>query len=289
MDSERVGRLLASVVLGVTLVASPVAAVRAGAGDVEVPCDRLATFDRSSFGRPKIDNEFLPMVPGTRRVFEGDVDGVPHRVTFTVTDVTKYIDGVRSVVIWDVDESEGAVTESELAFFAQDAAGNVWNLGEYPEEYDDGVFVGAPNTWINGQMDAEGGVHMAGSPEITGPGDGPSLQGVAPSIDFLDCARVVTKGATVSVAAGEFDNVLVTNEFDPNVAADGVQVKYYAPGVGIVKIGFAVPGAAPETLELVSVSRLSKSEMARVRAAVITIDRRAYRVSSDYRATGKAK
>ena len=75
------------------------------------------------------------MRPGTQLILEGAVDGVPHRVVFTVTDLMKNIDGVNALVIWDTDESEGELVESELSFFAQDDDENVWNLGEYPEEF----------------------------------------------------------------------------------------------------------------------------------------------------------
>ena len=61
---------------------------------------------------------------------------VPHRFVMNVTDLTKVIGGVRSVVTWDLDYTDGELVEAELAFFAQDKEGNVWRMGEYPEEYD---------------------------------------------------------------------------------------------------------------------------------------------------------
>lgn len=51
-------------------------------------------------------------------------------------DLTKVIDGVRTIVLFDVDVQDGKVIESELFFVAQDRDGIVWTLGEYPEEYD---------------------------------------------------------------------------------------------------------------------------------------------------------
>src|SRR3990170_3720292 len=70
--------------------------------------------------------------------------------------------------------SAGQLVETELAFFAQDDDGNVWNLGEYPEEYENGEFVGAPSTWIAGLAGAEAGVHMLAEPRQ---GTGYYLQG----------------------------------------------------------------------------------------------------------------
>ena len=42
----------------------------------------------------------------------------------TVTDLSKVIDGVRTLVIWERDYTAGQLSEPELAFFAQDNAGN---------------------------------------------------------------------------------------------------------------------------------------------------------------------
>ena len=153
-------------------------------------------FEPDNFFNPtQINNRFLPLVPGTVLVFEGQANrggGVsPHRVMFIVTDLTKVINGVRSVVVWDRDVSNGQLVESELAFFAQDNVGRVWNLGEYPEEFDQGQFLGAPNTWIAGQAGAKAGVHMLAKPRVGRPR---YLQGFAPDIEFLDTAKVFRYG-----------------------------------------------------------------------------------------------
>ena len=42
------------------------------------------------------------------------------------------------MVVWERDYTEGEEVEAELAFFAQDNYGNVWHMGEYPEEYENG-------------------------------------------------------------------------------------------------------------------------------------------------------
>ena len=102
------------------------------AGAAEPPCSRVATFTAQRFGNPTaVGNVWHPLAPGTQWVMEGTADrgggaDAAHRVVFTVTDLTKVVDGVRSVVVWDVDENEGQIVESELAFFAQDDEGNVW-------------------------------------------------------------------------------------------------------------------------------------------------------------------
>ena len=78
-------------------------------------------------------------------VFEGSTfeDGasISHRLVSTVTDLVKPVAGVRNVVVWEQDWRGGTLAEAELAFFAQDNEGNVWHLGEYPAEYEDGKIV----------------------------------------------------------------------------------------------------------------------------------------------------
>src|SRR5439155_1009086 len=96
-------------------------------------------FDARSFSNgTKVDNKYYPLVPGAQLVLEGEATRAagrqPHRLVLTVTDLTKVIDGVTTRVIWDVDTNDGVLAEAELAFHAQDDHGNVWNLGEYPEE-----------------------------------------------------------------------------------------------------------------------------------------------------------
>ena len=284
----RLGRRLLRLALVRGVAAAAAAATgQASAATAAIPCTRLAQFDEDNFPDDvRIDNRYLPLVPGTQRVFEGDVDGVPHTVTFTVTDLSKEIDDVETLVIWDVDSSEGEVLEAELAFFAQDRAGNVWNLGEYPEEFDGGQFVGAPNTWFSGEEDAEAGIHMAAQPQI---GSSLYLQGVAPAIDFLDCARVVAMGQSVSVPAGNFSDVLETEETNPLVPDDGFQTKQHAPGVGIVKIGFTLPGSSTESLELTELNQLDREELRAARREALRLDRRGFRFSEVYGETDPAE
>ena len=250
-------------------------------------CRQLDRFDDDEFPRrPRINNRFLPFVPGTRLTLEGTVDGVPHRVDFIVTDLTKEMADVHTLVIWDTDTSEDEVVESELSFFAQDDDGNVWNLGEYPEEFENGEFVGAPSTWITGEDGAEAGIHMPARRPVS---SRQYVQGFAPEIDFLDCAKIVDRGVETCVPAGCFDDVLVTNETNLLVPEDGIQSKFHAPRVGIIRIG-AVDPPTGETLELVEVEELSRSDLREARKEALRLDRRGFRFGGDaYQATEPAK
>jgi hypothetical protein len=250
-------------------------------------CTRLVDFATVEWRtKPhKVTHPLLPLMPGTQRVFEGrsNVTGapLPHRVTFTVTSLTKVVDGVRTAVVWDVDESDGEVTEAELAVFAKDLAGNVWNLGEYPEEYADGAFTGAPSTWFAGVGNAEPGIHMPASPDLGLP---EYLQGFVPEIEFLDCATIFETGATIEVPAGSFSDVIVVHERSPLDPEGGVQVKYHAPGVGIVNIG-ALDDPEGETLELIEFNILSAEELQQANREAHILDQRGLQCSAVYAQT----
>jgi hypothetical protein len=236
-------------------------------------------FDRNDFSDPTtIDNKWSPLAPGTQYIYEGRSDRghgrLPHRVVFTVTDLTKVIDGVRTVVLWDRDINAGKLLETELAFHAQDNDGNVWNFGEYPEEHKGGKVSGAPDTWISGLAGAKAGVLMRGQPRV---GTSSYRQGWAPAIEFGDRAEVYSVGQRDCVPIGCYRNVLVTDETNPFEPADGHQRKYYAPGVGNIRAA-PVGGKEKEVLVLVEVRRLSGEDLASARKEALKLDARAYRV-----------
>jgi hypothetical protein len=222
---------------------------------------------------------------GSQFTYEGkivDSDGShEHSVIFTVTDLVKHVDGTQTVVALDQDYLQGKLQEQELAFFAQDDAGNVWNFGEYPEEYDNGKLSGAPSTWIRGTDGAYGGMHVLGRPRI-------GIQyreGLVPAIQFDDVSKVTSVGQHTCVRAGCYDSVVVVDETSPNDPTSGHQVKYYAPGTGLVKVA-ANGGDSQEFLELTSVRHLDATGLARWRAQALAMDKRAYTVAARvYRAT----
>jgi len=239
-------------------------------------------FERKKFGRSTtIDNQWTPLRPGMQFTFEGRANRgqgrLPHRVVFTVTDLTKVIDGVRTVVRWDRDFNLGQIVETELAFFAQDHDGNVWLLGEYPEEWEDGEFSGALDVWFSGVAKARAGIMMRADPQ---PGTSSYLQGFAPDIEFSDRAKIHQTGQRTCVPLGCYDNVLVTDEWNPLEQGDAHQRKFYASGVGNIRVG-AVDDPEAETLVLVKLAHLDPGALAQAREEALKLERRAYRVRKD--------
>ena len=139
------------------------------AAEPVAPAEPPAEVDAADFATARfsesttVDNAWFPLRPGTRHVYEGssveDGERLQHRVVFTVTDLTKMVAGVEAVVVWERDYTSGELVEAELVFLAQDDGGNVWHLGQYPEEYENGRFAKTP-TWIAGVRGARAGVYI---------------------------------------------------------------------------------------------------------------------------------
>lgn len=253
---------------------------------------KFEDFAPNNFSFPtRIDNEWLPMKPGMRWVYEGtaiedDGRAVPHRVVMNVTDLTKMIGGIRSVVCLDLDYSDGELVEAELAFFAQDNEGNVWHMGQYPEEYEGGKLV-AVLPWIHGFEDARAGIMMKAKPRVGTPG---YSQGWGPAVKWTDRAKVDRMGQETRVPVGSYKDVLViaeTSQSEPQAE----QLKYYTRGVGNVRVRWRGAGEkTKETLELVKFEQLGPKALAEVRAKAVALEKSAYRNSRNvYRHTPPAE
>ncbi len=250
----------------------------AGSAGPQASEHRFEDFDQSNFDATSItiNNRYLPLKPGMRYVYRGsDVrDGkrVPHRVDYIVTDLTKVVDGVRTVVIWDRDYVRDQLEEAELTFFAQDKTGNVWHLGQYSEIYDGKELAGARGFLVGYLEGARAGIMMQAHPQPRTPS---YSEGYAPPpIYWTDRARVSQVGKKTTVPAGSYEDVLVTEEFSER-ETHGFQVKYFAPGVGNVRVGFRGKDTAQEKLELVKVTQLGSGGLAQARAEALEVDKRA--------------
>ena len=240
------------------------------------------TFDYGNFGDPiAIVNRWLPLVPGTQRVLEGSatVDGkrIKRKVVITTTDLTKVIDGIRTVVNYELDYDSGELVEAELAFFVQDDDGTIWHLGQYPEEYEDGKFVDS-KVWLAGYEGAKAGITMHARPALATPS---YSEGWGPKVGWTDRGRVFDMGSKTCVPAGCYADVLVIDEFNRD-EPDAHQLKYYASGVGNVRVGWA--GALEEeqeTLELVKVVHLTPEALATIRSAALALEKHGYVTSKD--------
>src|SRR3954454_11451598 len=94
--------------------APPATGSAAAASAQAARCPLPVPFRASNFHHPtRIDNRFLPLIPGTQQVYQGQVTGgsgtQPPTVVFTATSLTKFVDGVKTRVVHDVDLDNGVV------------------------------------------------------------------------------------------------------------------------------------------------------------------------------------
>ena len=237
---------------------------------------------RDQFSDPtRVDNPWLAMTPGTQWTWDG-LNGIgeeraPHRLVVTVTDLTKIVDGVLTQVAYDQDFVEGELVEAELAFYAQADDGSVWYLGEYPEEYEDGVFLEAP-AWLTGTRGASAGIMMPADPRVGLPS---YAEGWGPEVGWNDRGRVFETNSRTCVPTGCYDGVLIIDEFSID-QPDAHQYKYYARGIGSVRVGWS--GALETTheeLALVSVRTLTAAEMTTLRKVAFALEASAYKRSPE--------
>ncbi len=254
---------------------------------------RLETFDAARFNNPtRVTNEWFPLSPGLRFTFEGsavDEEGItiPLKMVLTTTDLTKTIGGVECVVNYDLDWKEGELVEAENAFFAQDDAGNVWLMGEYPEEYDDGDGVVTLNpAWFHGLEGANSGILVPGKPALGSPS---FSQGYSEAMDFTDRGKVDSVGVRTCVPVDCYDDCIVIAEGSAG-EVDLEQLKYYARGVGNVRVwSRGAKDVEKQRHVLVKVEKIDAKELAKVRAAALKLEREGYKRNKTYAMTAPLK
>ena len=190
-----------------------------------------------------IDNPYLPLSVGSRWVYEGESDGEVERIEVVVTGDRKEVMGISAFVIRDTVSVGGEVVEDTLDWFAQDADGNVWYLGEESKDYEDGEVVSTKGSWEAGVDGALPGIVMPAEPAV---GDAYRQEFYAGEAE--DMMEILEVGTSVEVPAGNYDDVLVTEDWNP-LEPDVVENKYYARGVGVVREEKVGGGEAAELVE----------------------------------------
>ena len=231
-------------------------------------------FNRKDFGDPIGDaNPWLPLLPGYQSVRDGTLfrgrRELHHRRRFTVTDVVKQVDGVRTVLVLDQDIDAGQVAEQALDYFAQDKHGNVWYLGSYTESYEGGQFVNANDAWLAGVNGAMPGVAMMADPKKGMPA---YVQASIPGRETLT-AEVAKVGERKCVPFKCFSNTLAILE-------DGTEFKYYAQGVGGIATEPNYSGGEQEKEALLNVVQLTPKGLAEASAEALQLDRHARTTAS---------
>jgi hypothetical protein len=190
--------------------------------------DYSPTLDPASFV-DVIDNPYLPMPVGAHWRYEGESEGEIETVEVSVTGDRKTIMGISAFVVRDTVTIDGELVEDTYDWFAQDADGNVWYLGEDSKEYENGVVTSTEGSWEAGVDGALPGIVMPAAPA---PGDVYRQEFYAGEAE--DMMEIVSVDARLSVPAGEFADVVMTKDWTPLEPAT-IEEKAYAPGVGKIR------------------------------------------------------
>ncbi len=182
----------------------------------------------SSTGR----NPYFILEPGYELVLEGEDDGEQVRVVITVLDETKVVNGVETRVVRERETADGELVEISKNYFAICKPSNsVFYFGEDVNIYENGQVVSHEGAWHAGVNGAREGMIMPGTVLI----GARYFQEIAPDV-ALDRAEIMKLDATLTTPFGTFTNALFTRETTP-LEPGSVSVKYYAPGIGLVKDG----------------------------------------------------
>ena len=174
---------------------------------------------------PNVDNPYFPLPVGRQWVYrEGD-----QRVEVTVTDRTKLIaNGVVARVVTDRVTRKRQPVEITEDYYAQDAKGTVWYLGEDTTEYEGGKPVSKEGSFEAGVDGARAGIIMPAHPRV-----GMRYRQELYKGHAEDKAKIVSLNERVRTPLRRYRHTLMTLETNP-LEPDVLEAKFYARGVGIV-------------------------------------------------------
>jgi hypothetical protein len=223
-------RIMGTLALGGTLAALLTGCISAPASHRSLPkSDDPVSLAPDEF-TTEIDNIFWPMEPGTRWIYrELDPDGSELTVDVTVTTATKKIaNGIDARVVRDTVSRDGEVVEDTFDWYAQDAAGAIWYLGEDTAEFENGEIVSREGSFEAGVDGALPGIALPARPR---PGMSYRQEYLAGEAE--DNGAVLSVHELVEVPYGRFDGAVLTRDTNA-LEPDAAELKFYAPGVGPV-------------------------------------------------------
>lgn len=177
-----------------------------------------------------ITNEYFPLTPGKVYTYKSQTEDETETIVVTVFSETKTVAGVTCTVVKDTVTVDGEVIEDTYDWYAQDVDGNVWYMGEYVSNYEDGVLNDHNGSFEAGVDGAKPGIVMFANPVLEMPYRQEYCFNKAE-----DWGKVIAKGVTVTTPYGTFKNCLKTQDWNPLDTEVVVEYKYYAPGVGLIK------------------------------------------------------
>lgn len=176
---------------------------------------------------PQVSNQFFPLMPGTTHHYASS-DGSETN-TVEVLTTTKTILGIQATIVHDQVFADAELIEDTFDWYAQDANGNVWYLGEDSRELENGQVVSTEGSWEAGVDGAQAGIIMWADPAAH---VGEEYRQEFAAGEAEDIAKVVSVAETVVVPFGSFTGCLKTEDRNP-LETGAVEHKFYCSGVGL--------------------------------------------------------
>ncbi|WP_156762739.1 hypothetical protein [Woeseia oceani] len=191
----------------------------------------ITEIDPANFKTPEetqfAGNRFFPLVIGTVSTYRNEEDN--EDIVVTVTDRTRVIEGVTTIVVRDVVSVDGELIEDTDDYFAEDRDGNVWYFGEIAKNFEDGFLTDLEGSFIAGEDGAQAGIVMLANPMV-----GDVYRQEFALGDAEDAAEVLALDGDLSGDHFDCNNAcLVTEDFIPT-EPDATEFKYFIEGVGLV-------------------------------------------------------
>jgi len=198
---------------------------------IPTPSPRASDFVRT------VDNPWFPLARGSRwsyrvtgggagagagdRAGGGAAGGGRRTLLVAAPGRTRVVDGVTCTGLHQVErDRRGRVVQDTWSWYAQDRAGNVWQLGG-PADRGQGA-------WLAGTAGAQAGLVMAAHPRL---GDG-YVRAHAPDV-AEDQATVLSVDEQRAVPSGYYTHLVETEDTSPLLPGVVVDT-YYARGLGVV-------------------------------------------------------
>ena len=179
---------------------------------------------------PEVTNPLFPLPPGATWTYEATTPDGVEEIVVTVMEETRQVWGAEARVVRDTVNVDGELAEDTWDWYAQDADGNVWYLGEDTAEYENGEVTTREGSWESGMDGALPGVVMLGDPQVGTSYRQEFLEGEAE-----DYAEVVSLDETVEAGGETYTGCLKTNDLSA-IDPDLDESKYYCSGIGTVLV-----------------------------------------------------
>lgn len=187
-------------------------------------------------------NPHFPLVVGSVWTYQKGSE----TIVVTVTDKTKVIQGVTTIVVRDVVSIGGQPQEDTDDYFAQHTDGAVWYFGELSKDFEDGEIVSIDGSFRAGVDGAKAGIIMEAAPAV-----GDVYRQEFALDEAEDAAEVLSITGTETVPGGSCTaTCVVTRDFNL-LEPGGEENKFYAPGIGLILEVDPESGARTELISFV--------------------------------------